>query len=108
MRQIFLQLVENGRENIAAMPAEKHVVKLVAYMPPAVRPVQGEFRAGKLDELNVPVDGKVHELFAQRLLGVHFLLIVQNHLGRRVEDAMGNKDDFLHGAPPYMASERES
>ena len=103
MRQIFLQLVKNGRENIAAMPAKKHVVKLVAYVPPAVRPVQSEFRAGKLDELNVPVDGKVHEFLAQRLLGVHFLLIVQNHLGRRVEDAMGNKDDFLHGAPPYMS-----
>ena len=105
MRQILLQLVENGRQDIAAMSAEKHIVKLVAHMPPAVRPIQGVFRAGELNKLNVLIDGKVHEFLAQGFLSVHFLLIIKNHFGCRVENAMGNKNDFLHGVPPYMPSE---
>ena len=65
-------------------------------MPPALRAVQRKFRAWKLHQLHPKLQRAAHKTAAQRLFGFYLCLVVQHHLGRRIQNAVGNEQDILH------------
>ena len=78
------------------MAAEKRVVKLIADVAPAAGAVKREFGAGELDNLHPLRQCLADKAAAQLLLSVDGVLLIENDLGGRVEDAVRDENDLLH------------
>ena len=88
--QISAHLLDKGCKDVAAVVTEEGVVELLLDVSPAAGTVQGKFRAGQLDDLDILLQSAVEKFLAEAVLLIPLLLWAL-YLGGGVEQTVADE-----------------